>query len=120
MFCFPFAGGSSWAFDTWINDLPPDVLRVTELWSVLLPGHEIGQPGALYTRLQPLIELLTPAFTEYPEKPFVFFGHSMGALIAFELAHELRRRGLATPVHLVVSGHRAPHLPDRHPPSPAE
>jgi medium-chain acyl-[acyl-carrier-protein] hydrolase len=44
------------------------------------------------------------------EGPFAFFGHSMGALIAFELARELRRRSAPQPKHLFASGHRAPHV----------
>jgi medium-chain acyl-[acyl-carrier-protein] hydrolase len=49
-------------------------------------------------------------------KPFAFFGHSMGALISYELARHLRRTGAPLPAHLFVSGHGAPHLPDRNPP----
>jgi medium-chain acyl-[acyl-carrier-protein] hydrolase len=48
--------------------------------------------------------------------PFAFFGHSMGALVAFELARELRRRSWRGPVLLAVSGHHAPHRPDPDPP----
>jgi medium-chain acyl-[acyl-carrier-protein] hydrolase len=44
--------------------------------------------------------------------PFALFGHSMGALLAFEVARHLRRRGKSAPVCLVVSAHRAPHIPD--------
>jgi medium-chain acyl-[acyl-carrier-protein] hydrolase len=47
--------------------------------------------------------------------PFAFFGHSMGGLIGFELAHELRRQHRLVPLHLFVAGHRAPQLPDRAP-----
>ncbi|MBI2374780.1 MAG: thioesterase [Deltaproteobacteria bacterium] len=48
--------------------------------------------------------------------PHVFFGHSMGAVVAFELARLLRRRGRRLPEHIIVSAHRAPFLPSTHPP----
>jgi medium-chain acyl-[acyl-carrier-protein] hydrolase len=47
------------------------------------------------------------------DKPFVFFGHSMGALISFELARQLRRDYGKQPIQLFVSGRRAPQLRDR-------
>jgi medium-chain acyl-[acyl-carrier-protein] hydrolase len=50
----------------------------------------------------------------YLDLPFAFFGHSMGALISFEVARQLRRQG-TSPVHLFISGRRAPQIPDRHP-----
>jgi len=48
--------------------------------------------------------------------PYVFFGHSLGALIGFELACQLRRQNSTDPVHLFVSGRRAPQIPDPNPP----
>ena len=50
----------------------------------------------------------------YSDLPCAFFGHSMGALISFELARRLRRRGIPGPIHMIVCGHRAPHLRDPH------
>jgi surfactin synthase thioesterase subunit len=47
--------------------------------------------------------------------PLAFFGHSMGAAIAFELARELYRSDSRTPTRLFLSGRRAPHLPARRP-----
>jgi medium-chain acyl-[acyl-carrier-protein] hydrolase len=62
-----------------------------------------------------MLDSMLPSFQRQSNIPFVFFGHSMGALIGFELARLLRRVGLPGPVHMVVSGHRAPQLPDPHP-----
>jgi len=53
----------------------------------------------------------------YLDKPFAFFGHSMGAIVAFEVARQLEKKTGATPAHLVVSGRRAPQLPSNQPPA---
>jgi len=60
--------------------------------------------------MKTLMSQLLPAVLPWLDRDFVLFGHSMGALIAFELAHALRLRGLRMPKHLIVSGHRAPQL----------
>jgi medium-chain acyl-[acyl-carrier-protein] hydrolase len=65
-----------------------------------------------YTDLTRLVDALADAIIDYIDRPFAFFGHSMGAIISFELARRLRRRDLC-PAHLFVSGCRAPHLPRR-------
>jgi medium-chain acyl-[acyl-carrier-protein] hydrolase len=53
-----------------------------------------------------LVEAIDAVFDE----PYAVFGHSMGALLAFELAREVRRRGRPAPTHLFVAGRHAPHL----------
>jgi medium-chain acyl-[acyl-carrier-protein] hydrolase len=114
LFCFPFAGGGAWAFNTWADQLPPDLRRETELWSVCLPGRESRRKEPLATRLSTLLEALTAPLTSLLTVPHAFFGHSMGALVSYEIACRLRSKGVAGPVHMIVSGHRAPQLPDRH------
>src|SRR3546814_15606287 len=59
-----------------------------------------------------LLDRLVAAIEPQLDRPFVFFGHSMGALVAFETARELRRRGLPPPIRLFVSGRRAPTVTD--------
>src|SRR3546814_4585026 len=59
-----------------------------------------------------LLDRLVAAIEPQLDRPFVFFGHSMGALVAFETARELRRRGLPAPIRLFVSGRRAPTVTD--------
>jgi medium-chain acyl-[acyl-carrier-protein] hydrolase len=61
-----------------------------------------------------MIQLLEQAFRPLLDRPFAFFGHSLGALISFELARQLRPR--YHPSHLFVSGRHAPQLPDPRPP----
>lgn len=113
LFCFPYAGGDVRIFRKWLDYLPTFV----EVVPVQLPGraNRIHEPA--FTRLQPLVEAIAHVITPYLDKPFAFFGHSMGAMISFELARQLRRRFGMEPVHMFVSGRRAPQLPDTTPPT---
>jgi medium-chain acyl-[acyl-carrier-protein] hydrolase len=63
-----------------------------------------------------LVQAAGAALLPYFDMPFAFFGHSMGASISFELARLLRREGRRLPLHLYISGRRAPHIIDRDPP----
>jgi medium-chain acyl-[acyl-carrier-protein] hydrolase len=67
----------------------------------------------LFTQLSPLIQALAQALLPLLDKPFAFFGHSLGALVSFELARQLRRQYGVQPVRLFVSASRAPPLPHR-------
>jgi medium-chain acyl-[acyl-carrier-protein] hydrolase len=108
LLCFPYAGGGASVYRTWPEALPADV----ELWSVELPGRETRGRERPFERLGPLIASLTDAVAPELDAPFAIYGHSLGALVAFSFARELRRRSLAAPVHLFVSGRRAPQLPE--------
>lgn len=76
------------------------------------PGRERRLSERPFTQLPLLVQTLAEVISSELTKPFAFFGHSMGALISYELAQELRRREQPGPFHLFVSGHRAPQLPD--------
>jgi surfactin synthase thioesterase subunit len=82
---------------------------------VQLPGRENRLAEPSYRRLQPLVQAVADGLTPNLDGPFALFGHSMGALVSFELARELRRRG-RFPACLLLSSFRAPHLPDPDPP----
>jgi medium-chain acyl-[acyl-carrier-protein] hydrolase len=69
-----------------------------------------------FTQLQPLVQAIAPVLLPHLDKPFAFFGHSMGALVSFELARLLRKEYNISPVHLFVSGRHAPQIPDTKPP----
>jgi medium-chain acyl-[acyl-carrier-protein] hydrolase len=112
MFCFPYAGGGASVYRGWGSALPADV----EVCPVQLPGRESRLREPAFDHVEPLIQALAEVLPPHFDLPFVFFGHSMGALIGFELARELRRRGAAMPLHLFVSGRRAPQLPAREEP----
>ena len=94
-------------YRSWIPDLPN-----AEIFLVQLPGRDNRIKEFLPTRLMTIIEPLTEAIMRQIDEPFAFFGHSMGALIAFETARELRRRQALQPVHLFVSARHAPQEPD--------
>jgi surfactin synthase thioesterase subunit len=111
MLCFAYAGGGSSAFAGWAHDLPQDV----EVCAVRLPGRESRILQQPYADLQELLPDLGDAAAPYCAEPFVLFGHSMGALIAFEYARWLRDTGRPDPRHLFVSGRRAPQLPHNRP-----
>lgn len=111
LFCFPYAGGNSQTYRVWPFKLPETV----EVHAVNLPGRGPRLREAPFTRLTPLVDEIAEAIVPELDRPFAFFGHSMGALIAFELAHKLRKQNQPSPVHLIVSGRRAPQLPDTDP-----
>ena len=106
LFCFPYAGGAAAVFRSWAAGLPKEI----EVCSIQLPGHGSRHSEALYDRIESLIEDLVPAILPFLDKPFAFFGHSMGALIAFELASHLRSVYRLEPAHLFVSGRTAPQV----------
>jgi medium-chain acyl-[acyl-carrier-protein] hydrolase len=88
-----------------------------DICPVQLPGRPARLKEPALTRLQPLVQTVAEALLPYLETPFAFFGHSMGALISFELARHLRREYSLQPAHLFVSGHRAPQIPNTDPPT---
>ena len=106
LFCFPYAGGGATMFWKWADHLPADV----EVCLAQLPGRGPRLLDAPCTRLQPLVETIARAILPYTDKPFTLLGHSMGAIISFELARLLRTERRLEPVQLVVSGCRAPHI----------
>jgi len=104
LFCFPYAGGTATMFQQWRRSLPDTI----EVCPVQLPGrgHRLSEPR--FSSIGPLVAALAEEMGDYLEKPSAFFGHSMGALVAFELARLLRRNRKRQPVHLFVSGCDAP------------
>ena len=112
LLCLPFAGGAASAYRAW-GDLMGDDVEVT---AVQLPGREMRLREPPFDRVGPLVTALADMLEAVSDgRPFAVFGHSMGALIGFELVRELRRRGRTLPVALVASGRNAPHLPARDP-----
>jgi medium-chain acyl-[acyl-carrier-protein] hydrolase len=108
LFCFPHAGAGASIFRDLAGGLPG-----VEVAAVQLPGHEarIAEPPvAEMARLSPAV---ADAIERLPPLPCAFFGHSLGAIVAFEATRELRRRGARRPLHLFASACPAPHIPDR-------
>jgi medium-chain acyl-[acyl-carrier-protein] hydrolase len=112
LFCFHYAGGGAASFRDWSDNLPSSV----EVHFVELPGRGFRLAERAFVSLNPLIEAIANALHHNLDKPFAFFGHSMGGLICFELARLLRKKYALNPLHLFVSAHRAPQLRDLDPP----
>ena len=108
LFCFPYAGGGSAVFRAWEDKMPDTV----EVCPVQLPGREARLMEAPFNRLSTLVQAAAQALLPYLEKPFAFFGHSMGALVSFELARQLRRQHDLAPAYLFVSGRLPPQMAD--------
>jgi medium-chain acyl-[acyl-carrier-protein] hydrolase len=111
LFCFPYAGGGTLMYRNWARNLPSTI----EICRAQLPGREVRLKEPGFTRLEPLVLALAEAIWPYLDLPFAFFGHSMGGLIGFELARELRRAHGLMPTNLFISGRGAPQLPDQSP-----
>jgi medium-chain acyl-[acyl-carrier-protein] hydrolase len=104
LFCFAYAGGSAAIFREWIDLLAPRV----EVMAVELPGHGSRRDEEPFTAIEPLVEALVPALLPELNKPFAIFGHSLGALIGYEVARRLYTRTGLQPRRLFVAGHSAP------------
>ncbi len=112
LFFFPYAGGGPAVFSKWIKELPSHV----EAWVAHYPGRGSRHAEPPFNRLLPLVEKLAWAIKPLLDRPFAFFGHSLGGLVAFELTRLLRKNDFPQPLILFVSACSAPHLPDPHPP----
>ncbi len=110
LFCFPYAGGGAMLYRRWPDALPPGV----EVCPVQLPGRGSRLHEAGIRQMPQLVSAVAEAIDPFLGKPFAFFGHSMGAVVAFELSRLLRRLHGLRPTHLFVSGHSAPQVPNRH------
>jgi medium-chain acyl-[acyl-carrier-protein] hydrolase len=109
LFCFPYSGGGASVFAQWRDGLVPGV----EVCPVELPGRGRRMPEAAITRMEPLVEAAAAGLRPLLDRPFAFFGHSMGALLSFELARRLRADHGLAPEHLFVSAHVAPQTAAR-------
>lgn len=109
LFCFPHAGGGSRFFQPWRRALGPDI----QVCPIVLPGREHRAAEPPFTRLAPLARELAEALRPHLDRPFAFFGHSLGALVAYETVCALIGSGQPEPAVLLASGRRAPHLTPR-------
>jgi surfactin synthase thioesterase subunit len=103
LFCFHHAGGGAAFFIPWAAALPARI----ELVAIRLPGRESAFSQPRFADLGSAVDAVTAAIQPWLDRPFAFFGHSLGALIAYRAAHSLDRK----PCHLFCSAFRAPHLP---------
>ncbi|GGW53280.1 thioesterase [Streptomyces lucensis JCM 4490] len=110
LFVFPHAGAGAGAYR--LAEHVPDTVEVC---TVQLPGREDRFGEDALTSTDAVVTALAPLIAGRTELPYAFFGHSMGALVAFEVARGLRDRGAALPGRLFLSAMRAPGVPDREP-----
>jgi medium-chain acyl-[acyl-carrier-protein] hydrolase len=106
LFMFSYAGGGASVFRQWNRLMPPWI----DAYAVQLPGRETRFTEPRLTRFPAAVEAIAEALRPSLDRPFAFFGHSMGAILAFETARFLRRSKAPTPAHLFVSGSSAPQI----------
>ncbi|MBF8187072.1 thioesterase [Nonomuraea sp. K274] len=107
LFCLPHAGGGASSYTAWARGLPTHI----EVCAAQLPGRETRIEEPAITDIHAMARTLADVMAAAADLPFAIFGHSMGAVIAYEVAQELLRRGGPQPLRLFASGARAPHLP---------
>jgi surfactin synthase thioesterase subunit len=112
LLCFPFAGGGAQSFRPWLAQLPSGV----ELCAAQLPGREMRLRETPFSDVRVLVRAMLPELMTHTDKPFVLYGHSMGALIAYETARLMQEEHAISPVRLIVSGRVAPHFALARPP----
>ena len=108
LICLPHAGGGASGFHPLAALLPSDI----EMLTVQLPGRESRLSEPPFRRMEPLVDALTDAVAPLLDRPYALFGHSMGALIAYELSRAFERKHLPLPRTTIVSGRRAPTVPN--------
>ncbi|MBF6570844.1 MAG: thioesterase [Candidatus Binataceae bacterium] len=109
LFCFPYAGGAASVFRNWSEGLPADV----EVCPIQFPGRGTRLMEPPFRKVPLLVEALAEALLPLLDKPFAFFGHSLGSLVSFELARRFRAISQTSPVRIIVSAGPAPQIPYR-------
>jgi medium-chain acyl-[acyl-carrier-protein] hydrolase len=107
LYCFPYAGGRASTYSTWGKRLPPFV----DVFALELPGHGRRDGEPFITDWKVLVEAITDVIEAHQDsRPFAFFGHSLGAFLAFETARRLRQRQRPLPALLTISSTPGPQL----------
>ncbi len=110
--CLPFGGAGASAFRDWYRAFPESI----ELHAVQLPGRESRMREPRITSVRDVARGIADAIGTFLTPPYALLGYSMGALLAFEVARELRHRDAPMPLALFVCAMRAPHLSPVYPP----
>lgn len=117
VFCFPSAGSSASLYRTWCNY--PNNTGSIDFIPVEIPGrgNHITSPAA--ASIDELVEAFLSVFSKVVRSPYIIYGHSFGAAVAFQVAYTLQERGFQLPEKLIVAGRHAPHMKDPNPMSSA-
>lgn len=107
LICFPFSGGGANVYRPWVSRI-----HDTEIVALSMPGRENRFAESARDNLDSMIREIAPLAVQLMDKPCVFYGHSMGALIAFELARSLQSNYGKIPLKLIVSAYRSPERPN--------
>jgi medium-chain acyl-[acyl-carrier-protein] hydrolase len=108
LFCLPYAGGDTTLYRGWGQEMPGGV----EVCPIQLAGRGPRLREPLMTSAEAIVASIAPELLPHLDRPFAFFGHSMGALLSFELVRVLRRKYNLEPVHLYISAWRSPEVID--------
>jgi medium-chain acyl-[acyl-carrier-protein] hydrolase len=106
IFCFPYAGGTAAAYGAWQDEFPDWI----EICAIEPPGRRHRMREEPFRRLPDLAEAVIAVLADEMNRPFAFFGHSLGALVAFEVARRLSRDNGPSPAILFLSSAAAPQL----------
>jgi len=110
LFCLPYAGGSALVYNQWKSYLDPQI----DLIPIELAGRGTRMGQALYPDISAAVDDVFQFVTEKSDGlPYLLFGHSMGAQIAYELGQRMLQTAIQLPAHIFFSGCRAPHIPER-------
>jgi surfactin synthase thioesterase subunit len=104
LFCFAYAGGNAMTYQSWQAELGEDI----EVCGIQLPGRGNRFLHTPYQTMHELIDAVGAVVIRYSDIPFALFGHSLGALIAFEVARYCQHHAKLLPRHLFVSACEAP------------
>ncbi|HEV7737289.1 MAG TPA: alpha/beta fold hydrolase [Chlamydiales bacterium] len=107
LFCFPYAGGNQWIYEQWQKQLPPFI----KVHPIEYPGRGMKAKESLVPHLPQLLAHLEQEISTI-DGPFGFFGHSLGAILAFELALVMHNKYGKTPKALFLSGSPPPNSPN--------
>jgi medium-chain acyl-[acyl-carrier-protein] hydrolase len=113
LMCLPYAGGGAGIYRAWAEQFSQTI----EVWPLHLPGRERRITEEPIPSISELVAAIAEGIRPLLQGKFAFFGHSMGGLLSFELARYLRRQGLPGPQCVVISGLKAPHIPNRRKPT---
>ena len=112
LFCFPHAGGAPVSFFPWTAHVSEEI----ECVCLQYPGRAHRLRETPSTSVQQLVDDILPEIEGWSEKPFAFYGHSLGGIVAFELARTLGRLGRPGPRHLYIGAARPPQNASSRPP----